>query len=272
VSKFDIVDGTNGVKPSGFYVYTHRRLTDGLVMHVGKGSNNRYLTKNGRNEYWEKTTIKHGIVVEILREGMSEVCSLTLEKIIIAKYRALGHPLTNMTDGGQGISGFHREKTFSERAKLRDAKGAAEICCSNGMVFNTSRDAAEWVTLDRGLKSFASAINLACSGGIFSAYGYSWWRYGDDVKDIIDGRVEFGKRNKKKIIRSDGVCFDSASDGAQHLISVGLEKSSASAISACCNGKIGSAYGYSWWYDGDEPKEYIPRYVRSAASNTRKIT
>ena len=118
MSKIDIVDGTNGVKPSKFYVYIHRRLTDGLVMHVGKGNGRRAWSKYGRNKYWINTAVKHGIRVEIFKDGMSEKCALTFEKIAIFHYKLLGNPLTNLTYGGGGTAGWrHTEETKSVISK-----------------------------------------------------------------------------------------------------------------------------------------------------------
>ena len=272
MSKVNIVDGTGGVKPSGFYVYLHRRMTDGLVMHVGKGCKRRAWSLSGRNSFWKRVASKHGAFVEMIKDGMSEPCALVFERIQIAKYRSMGQPLTNLTDGGQGISGYSRPKSDEERVKLRNAKGASSVCCSNGMVFGTCRDAAEWVSESRGSKCFPSAINLACSGGINTAYGYSWWRMGDKEKDVVDGRVMHGLANKIGVASSNGMRYDSAKDAAAHMVSLGFTKASPSAISSACRGRIGSAYGMAWWYDGCEPRNYIPRYERSAASNRSRLT
>lgn len=94
--------------PEGFYVYLHRRKSDGLVFYVGKGYKYRawdIYDCSRPNLYWRRTKNKHGIEVSIYKDGMSNSCALTLEKIIISKYRSLGHPITNMTDGGDGFTG-----------------------------------------------------------------------------------------------------------------------------------------------------------------------
>lgn len=272
VSNIHIEPDWSEVKPTGFYVYIHRRLTDGLVMHVGKGKGRSAWSRSGRNQYWRNTGAKHGVLVEIFKDGLSEQCALTLEKIAIFHYRALGHPLTNMTNGGEGTSGYNRPRSDAEREKLRAAKGVSGLCCSNGMRFKTSKDAAAWVSEIRGVKSFSSAINLACTSRTGMAYWYSWWREGCQPRPVVDGRVEHGKKNKIPVICSDGTRHESARDAEKYMKSLGFCKASSSAISVACRKRIGSAYGRSWWYEGDEPVLYIPRYVRSARSNKKLLT
>ena len=44
-----------------------------------------------------------------------------------------------------------------------------------------------------------------------------------------------------------------------------------SSISAAANGKKGEAYGFAWWYEGDDAKEYVNHKKRMAASQMKKI-
>lgn len=138
MSNIDIVDGTFGVKPSGFYVYIHRRLSDGLVMHVGKGNRRRAWSRSGRNKYWRNTSVKHGVLVEILKDGLSEQCALTIEKIAIFHYKSLGHPLTNLTYGGGGTTGWrHADEarviiSNHSKAQVRTKKQLAALRLNDG--------------------------------------------------------------------------------------------------------------------------------------------
>lgn len=138
MSKIHIVDGTNGVKPSGFYVYIHRRLDDGLVMHIGKGNRRRAWSRSGRNAYWRHTALKHGVLVEIFRDGLPECCALTIEKVAIRHYRKLGHPITNLTYGGGGTGGWrHSDEVKSvismhSKAQIRTEKQLAALRLNYG--------------------------------------------------------------------------------------------------------------------------------------------
>ena len=90
-----------------FYVYVHRRKTDGRIFYVGKGSANRaWAMKRDYNPHWGRINKKHGTVVEICQYDMLEEDSFLLEGWLIAKFRHEGLILANLTDGGEGASGI----------------------------------------------------------------------------------------------------------------------------------------------------------------------
>lgn len=90
-----------------YYVYLHRRTTDNKVFYVGKGKDKRAFDSYSRNAYWENTVNKHGLTVEIIYSKLSEEDALSLEKETIAVMREnFPDTLCNMTDGGEGISGY----------------------------------------------------------------------------------------------------------------------------------------------------------------------
>jgi hypothetical protein len=113
-----------------FYVYLHRRASDGLVFYVGKGTGPRAWVWQNRNPYWANTKAKHGLEVEIAVCGLGEDEAFAHEKRLIAKLSNEGHPLTNLTMGGEGMSGYtytdeHRRK-ISDAAKGR-VRSEAEV-------------------------------------------------------------------------------------------------------------------------------------------------
>ena len=91
-----------------FYVYLHRKKTDGTVFYVGKGHGNRAGAQTQRNFHWKNVVKKHGFTVEYAQQDMTEDAAFTLEIELIAKYgradKKLG-TLVNWTDGGEGASG-----------------------------------------------------------------------------------------------------------------------------------------------------------------------
>ena len=88
-------------KPKDFYIYLHRRATDGKVFYVGKGYGRRYKSKS-RNKHWHNIVNKHGYKVEIYLDGLQEWYAFELEKEIISFYGR--ENLCNLTDGGEGPS------------------------------------------------------------------------------------------------------------------------------------------------------------------------
>ena len=107
-----------------FYVYIHSKPTTGETFHIGKGKGKRaWDLKNGRNDYWKNVVNKHGATVTIIKEFKSEQDALDYEIELISYARKMGCKLTNMTDGGEGLSGHifskeHRRK-IGEWNRLR---------------------------------------------------------------------------------------------------------------------------------------------------------
>ncbi len=62
-----------------FYVYCHRRKTDGKCFYIGKGSGKRYREKQSRNQYWWNIVNKYGFTTEILISGLTEEKAFELE-------------------------------------------------------------------------------------------------------------------------------------------------------------------------------------------------
>jgi hypothetical protein len=88
------------------------------VFYVGKGYGKRAWKTAGRNERWTRTYKKHGMIVEIVFDSLSEQEAFQCEKDTILEFRYFGAELCNMTDGGEGASGY---KT-SESAKAKISK------------------------------------------------------------------------------------------------------------------------------------------------------
>lgn len=103
---------------SNFYVYIHRRKTDNKVFYVGKGRGYRAYASDSRNDHWKSTVAKHGYSVEIVYENLTEEESFVLEKDAILEFGYFGHPLTNKTMGGEGISGYRH--TVENKKKMAD--------------------------------------------------------------------------------------------------------------------------------------------------------
>jgi group I intron endonuclease len=100
-----------------FYVYIHIRKDTGNVFYVGKGRGQRMFQKKGRNPLWINIVNKHGYEVVKIADNLTEEQAFDLEKEKIAEYRNAGYELANMTDGGEGSSGY--KHTEEHKAKLK---------------------------------------------------------------------------------------------------------------------------------------------------------
>lgn len=110
-----------------FYVYFHRKETDNEIFYVGKGKGKRAYIKNGRNSYWKNVFDKHGLVVEIHKSGLTEQEALDLEVLLIKELSEKGCKLCNLTDGGEGLSGYK----FSEEGKQKISENSKRFVQEN---------------------------------------------------------------------------------------------------------------------------------------------
>jgi hypothetical protein len=62
-----------------FYIYCHRRLTDGKCFYIGKGTGNRWKSSHFRNQYWKNIVNKCGFEPIILVNNISEQKAFELE-------------------------------------------------------------------------------------------------------------------------------------------------------------------------------------------------
>ena len=110
-----------------YYVYIHIDPVTNLVRYVGKGTGNRAYSMFGRSAYhkkWIDRLTKQGLsfTVEIIEKELPEQQALELEVLWIAAYRHAGMPLTNLTNGGEGISGYRH--SAESRAKIAVASAS----------------------------------------------------------------------------------------------------------------------------------------------------
>lgn len=107
-----------------FYVYIHCR-PDGEPFYVGKGSSGSghsrrsHDFKFGRNRYYKRVLAKHGAEnIQVLLFPMSsEEVAFEHEIFWIHLLRQVGCTLTNITDGGEGLTGVvTSEETLAKRS------------------------------------------------------------------------------------------------------------------------------------------------------------
>jgi len=102
-----------------FCTYAHY-TPQGTLFYIGKGSNERrphYL--KGRNNYWNKVVAKHGKPkVEVLARWQTETEAFEHEKLLISCFRDLGFKLCNLTDGGDGTSGYKQTEEHRQKNRL----------------------------------------------------------------------------------------------------------------------------------------------------------
>jgi hypothetical protein len=107
-----------------YYVYQHRSADTNEIFYVGKGKDKRFCDKNKRSRYWKFYAEKHGFIPEIVKDNLDEELAFFAEMECIDVYKKRGIKLINLTDGGEGCSGYSMR--HSEEQKLKwsfDRKG-----------------------------------------------------------------------------------------------------------------------------------------------------
>jgi hypothetical protein len=112
-----------------FYVYIDYRL-DGRPFYIGKGKEGR-LTDMRRNKYHRAIVKKHGLLRKVVWSGEDEQCAFFIERRLIGSLKD-SHTLANMTDGGEGVSGYthtlEHKQHVSNLNRERYAKGTNAFC------------------------------------------------------------------------------------------------------------------------------------------------
>ena len=87
-----------------FYVYLHRRKTDGKVFYVGKGMGRRAWNVSTRSTDWLDCVEDHGYTIDVVVKSIREVCAFSIEVALISFHAS--EYLVNKTNGGDGLSGW----------------------------------------------------------------------------------------------------------------------------------------------------------------------
>ena len=101
-----------------YYVYVWYKADDKSPFYVGKGKGPRSTQLVNRNRYFMNTYRKHGGFSLIIAEGLTDQESQEKEIETIRELRK-EYKLTNLTDGGEGVSGMqHSDKTKNMLSEL----------------------------------------------------------------------------------------------------------------------------------------------------------
>ena len=183
-----------------FYVYVWED-DDGNPFYVGKGKGKRAFCRK-RNEWFNRKLEKleriSGKRLEPLfyYTHLEETQALEAEKELINKFRRQGFILTNLTDGGEGISGFK----FTPESKLKisvkrtgsAASGETKLKMSQSSKLRFERCGVSEVTkqklsnLNLGSKNSMSVLNEETVVKI-----YDW---------IIEGLTDFDIKTELKAL------------------------------------------------------------------------
>lgn len=99
-----------------FYVYVHKRKTDGSVFYVGKGTGDRASDNSSRNIWWSRIVEKsNGYEFEIVYDNLTEQEAFKKEQELILEFGL--DNLCNITKGGSGGDTLSRNPNLKEIGK-----------------------------------------------------------------------------------------------------------------------------------------------------------
>lgn len=198
-----------------YYVYLHKKASDGTPFYVGKGCRNRAYSKSKRSDWWRNTVNKHGYEVIILEYGLSESVALEREKYWIKFYGRQNQgtgPLVNITPGGYGGGTFygrkHTDETrkkmsewqigkkHSDKTKKKISKSVSNFINENGFSEERNKKISK---SNSGYKNGRSRIIIDLETGVFymtikeAAY-YNGIKY-SSLKNYLQGTC----KNKTKL-------------------------------------------------------------------------
>jgi len=213
--------------PQGFYVYLHRKATNGQVFYVGKGYGKRAWSKR-RNAKWKNIVAKYGFIVEIAQSGLQELAAFELEKDLISHYGR--ESLCNLTDGGEGMAGFKYSDEFKAKVSIQSTK--------------------QFMSFEFRLKHSA-AVSLAMTGKKATQLKKDSLKaaWSDETKRSRRLKAIRTACGKRYFCIEANITFNSLGHAAEWLRPQGKTKSkSATKIALVCQGKRKTAYGYTWRY------------------------
>lgn len=143
-----------------YYVYSHNRKDTNMPFYIGKGSGNRCYSLRARNDYWHRIADKHGFEVSIIATNLDEELSFFVEEECIDVYKRSNIQLTNMTDGGEGASGYRHTDEHKESLKGNEYW---KLMKENGFKGKTHSDEqkAKWSEMRKGVTSPRKGVHLS---------------------------------------------------------------------------------------------------------------
>ena len=266
-----------------YYVYIHRRLSDGQVFYVGKGKGKRAYSTSGRNKRWLNTYNKHGFVVEIVASDLTEGDAFSIEKDVISQMREL-YPSTmcNMTDGGEGVSGYVMSDSQKEECRKRNT-GKVKSENTKSKISNSIRVSLEsnsskidsnlypFVKIKTGEVIITTRYDLSCKFNIPTSYlynlvsgesksikGFALLGENESVVDCINrcntrifkSKRTFVKRNAR--IYNEILCFKSSDGTCIWASQDAFEKAIGKSLNNLISGRYGKSYGWTILKEHDD--------------------
>jgi len=255
----------NNSTSKSFYVYVHRRATDGRVFYVGKGSGSRSHSSHQRSKYWKNIVAKHGYITEIVQTNMLEWWAFELEIELITFYGR--DVLCNLSDGGEGSSGWIPTEEFKRNVSIfQTGKKRSKETCEKISIKALSRDKSVFAKISKSLTGKPQPWNSGDNNAmrrpeVIAKRSGSNHHFFDKKRPEMTGENHhfYGKKRiditgekhhsaRSVVCIETGFVFGSIECAIRWLKSIGFTKARGGNISMCCAGKRQHTCKFSWKY------------------------
>ena len=225
-----------------FYIYIWYRKDNGIPFYVGKGKGARYRQLVNRNKYFLNVYKKHGGFSKKIIKGLTESEALEKEISTIREYRKK-YILTNITDGGEGISGMHH--TNETKKKLSElSKNQWKNPEIRELLIKSRRKTHSDIEFRKHMSEVKKGQVLSQEAKIKQKIALNK----PEVKrKMANAKIKY--RHIKCINptnKNDYKIFETTKDVVKWLKSVGYEKAGMPNIIDCLKGQRKSAYGFQY--------------------------
>lgn len=205
-----------------YYVYVHRRESDNKIFYVGKGKNKRAFEKSYRNPKWSNIANAHGFKVEFVVSHMDELDALQLEQDMIAWFGK--ENLANITDGGEGFTGYNYMLNMTEAEKEVWSKNHSSIVSKWHHTLTPEQKQEQLAKQSVGAKRFLEALTDEeyTQMMLKSKEGFEVWR-----KNLTEGeRLRISTRISEAqsipVIVNRSIIYKSFTHAAEELFGVNV--------------------------------------------------
>lgn len=225
-------------KTEKFYVYLHLKADDGSVFYIGKGQGKRAFHNKiyQRSKWWHHVANKHGVKVNIIESFENEADALSLEIYLIQSYRQLGAHLINLTNGGDGASGYVQSEETKNKHRLASLKawGNDEFKIAQSL---KAKETAlkQWGSLEFKEKTIAGIKRLH-KDPIYRQYNLEKLKKMSDINSRTIKNIE------------TGMIFKNRTEAVLWLKAIGIKTANQVSIGYALNGRYSTAYNYHWEY------------------------